>query len=118
MAKQSTELALIPTEQFAVPLEKLNLSDAQMKTLRASSDRSAAATAMLQKIAREIVNVKNKLSELPESQRLRELRERQRQFRLIEQEAAAQYNGAIELALSNIKGASTSDKIKKLKGVA
>lgn len=113
--KAITGTELIPTNQFSLPMEQLKLSEAQLETFARNEKRLAQAAAMLARLERDERALKSKIDASEDAKKLKEIKQQRRVMKQIEFEVSAAYNGAIDLALSEVQGNSLQEKIRNLK---
>lgn len=112
--KEENALVRVVAEQSLAPIDRLNLSQSQLETFRNTEKRIAAAAARLDMLDREILGLKQKINSTQESKRMKELKGLKKAVTSIYKDSASAYNGALELALSEVEGKTLSEKIQRI----
>lgn len=97
-----------------LPIEKIRLNEAQMQTLRFAEGRISATAARLQRIDKEITQIKSKINESDEARQLKKLKSERKLLQKLQVEATSAYNGALEMALAEVEGKTLSEKLRRL----
>lgn len=105
--------AIVPVN-IDLPIEKIRLNEAQMQTLRFAEGRISATAARLQRIDKEITQIKSKINESDEARQLKRLKSERKILQKLQVEATSTYNGALEMALAEIEGKTLSEKLRRL----
>jgi hypothetical protein len=105
--------AIVPVN-IDLPIEKIRLNEAQMQTLRFAEGRISATAARLQRIDKEITQIKSKINESDEARQLKRLKSERKLLQKLQVEATSTYNGALEMALAEVEGKTLSEKLRRL----
>lgn len=105
--------AIVPNN-IDLPIEKINLTEAQLQALRFAEGRISATAARLQRLDKEITQVKSKINESEEARLLKKLKVERKLLQKLQVEATSAYNGALEMALAEVEGKTLSEKIRRL----
>jgi hypothetical protein len=105
--------AIVPVS-IDLPIEKIRLNEAQMQTLRFAEGRISATAARLQRLEKEITQIKSKINESDEARQLKRLKSERKILQKLQVEATSTYNGALEMALAEVEGKTLSEKLRRL----
>lgn len=105
--------AIVPVN-IDLPIEKIRLNEAQMQTLRFAEGRISATAARLQRLEREISQLKSKINESEEARQLKRIKSERKLLQKLQIEATSTYNGALEMALAELPGKTLGEKLRSL----